>query len=147
MKSSSIVFIGFGVIALLGLFLLMKPETLESPPPAPAATRIVTVQSHAPAEQQPPAPAPQPRVFELVVKHGERTAGPVAMQVREGEDVAIRVISDQPDELHLHGYDLHADLKANEPAVLYFKATHSGRFDLELHHAHLELGTLEVTPR
>jgi len=95
----------------------------------------------------PVAPPPVASSFDFVVRNGARAAGPVAMQAKEGDDVEIKVTSDQPDELHLHGYDLHTPLKANEPAALYFKATHSGRFDVELPFAGIALGTLEIQPK
>ena len=85
--------------------------------------------------------------FDFVVKHRERAAGPVAMKVREGEDVEIKVTSDVADEVHIHGYDLHTAVNAGQPAVLYFKATHSGRFEVELHKSNVTLGALEIQPR
>ena len=133
MRKSALLFVVFSVAVLAGLFVFMKPQV---PVPAAPATTIPAIPN-----------VPQPVAFEFVVKNGERTAGPVAMRVPEGEDVEIKVTSDRADEVHLHGYDLHTELKANAPAALYFKATHTGRFDLELHKANQQLGTLEVMPR
>jgi hypothetical protein len=131
MKNPSI-FVVIAIAVLAGLFVWLKPKAPEAP--------------SAPLEV--PAPAvPAPRAFDWVVKEGKLVAGPAVMQVVQGEDVAIKLTSDQADELHLHGYELHAEVNANEPATLYFKATHTGRFGLELHQAHLELGTLEVSPQ
>src|SRR5262245_36440128 len=127
MKKSTLPYIVIAAVLLLGLLLWLKPPRQEmSLPVEPAA---------APA-------APLPRSFDWVVNGGKVTAGPTAMQVHEGEDVAIKVTADRADELHLHGYELGAKLEPNAPAALYFKATHTGRFDLELHKSGLQLGSL-----
>ena len=38
-------------------------------------------------------------------------------------------------------------IRAGEPATLEFAATRTGRFELELHKRHTELGALEVYPQ
>ena len=128
MKKSAVLFAGAGIVALAVSFALLKPRTTM----APAITS---------------EPVSAPQTFKVVVKQGRRISGPETIKTSEGADVTLTVTSDQPDELHLHGYDLHLDLAPNEPATLHFKADHSGRFDYELHHANVTLGTLEVLPR
>ena len=78
---------------------------------------------------------------------GKVTSGPVVLQVHEGEQVILHIRSDRSDELHLHGYDLHAQIRPQETASLQFTATRTGRFGLELHEARTELGALEVYPQ
>jgi hypothetical protein len=69
------------------------------------------------------------------------------MEAHEGDAVVVEITSDTRDELHLHGYDLRAQIMPGEPTRLSFRATRTGRFGLELHVAHSELGALEVYPR
>lgn len=69
------------------------------------------------------------------------------MPVMQGDTVTLLVASDHADEMHVHGYDLEEKLQPKNATVLTFKADRSGRFTIELHHAHLELGALEVQPR
>lgn len=90
---------------------------------------------------------PGKEVFDLVVKDGKLESGQSVMQVHQGEQVVLRISSDASDELHLHGYDLHAQITPEENAVLEFSANRTGRFTLELHRANTELGALEVYPR
>ena len=146
MKLRALVFLVLGLVVAAILFALLRP-----PEPNAPATPVISQNPTGPAvsiaPEQPVAPPPVASSFDFVVRNGERAAGPVTMQAREGDDVEIKVTSDRADELHLHGYDLHTPLKANEPAVLYFKATHSGRFDVELHHAGITLGSLEIQPK
>ena len=83
----------------------------------------------------------------MVIEHGAKRSGPDVIQVSVGDTVTLRLLSDHADELHIHGYDLHAHLKAGVPSVLTFKAERSGRFTMELHHSNVDLGALEVEPR
>lgn len=142
MNKNTLLFLGLAVAVLVGLFYGLR-GTRQAEAPAQAA--LVTA-AESPAQPLAPAP-PKPQVFELIVSKGKLVSGPSVIQVREGDDVQLQITSDSADELHMHGYDLHLSLKPNTPATLAFKAEHSGRFDFELHHAHAELGTLEVQPQ
>jgi hypothetical protein len=86
-------------------------------------------------------------IFDLVLKDGKLASGQSVIQVHRGEQVILRIKSNTTDELHLHGYDLHARIIPQETAVLEFSANRTGRFTLELHEAQTELGALEVYPR
>lgn len=108
---------------------------LKPPAPAPAVADPAPVTRSVPIT-----------VIELQVRDSQLVAGPAVVSVRMGDTVTLRITSDRADELHLHGYDRHLHLPANEPAELSFKAVHSGRFEYELHHANRTLGTLEVQP-
>lgn len=143
MNKNALLFLGLAVAVLVGLFGLLRPATEQplSQPAAPAQSAAIA--AAAPVLAEPP----KPQHFELVVSKAQLVSGPATIQVQEGDEVELQITSDHADELHMHGYDLHLSLKANEPALLKFKAEHSGRFDYELHHAHLELGTLEVVPK
>jgi hypothetical protein len=46
--------------------------------------------------------------------------------------------------VHVHGYDLTADLAAGTPAELSFTATIPGVFEVELHDAGTVLRSLQV---
>ena len=131
MNKTGAAFLVLSVAVLAALYLFARPAP-EAPPPV-AAT--------------PAAPAAvQVREFEFEVLGG-KVRGPLGLAVREGERVTLRVRSDVADELHVHGYDLSAPLPAGEAVALNFVASKAGRFEVELHHAHLELGALEVHPR
>jgi len=74
------------------------------------------------------------------------TADPQLEQhsVERGSVVRIEVTSDVADELHLHGYDVSADVAPGEVAVLEFTADMVGRFALETHETALTLLDLLV---
>ena len=146
------------LIAVLGgLFFLFKPDPRPATPgntevaaaPAPAATNLPAAVTPPPAAAPvaPPAPTPAPKAFDLVIKGGRLVEGPTVIQVHQGDDVIIRLLSDAADELHLHGYDLHIKTKPGQTVSLQFTAARTGRFGYELHHAKAELGALEVYPQ
>ena len=63
-------------------------------------------------------------------------------------DGAVRMVvtADITDEIHLHGYDLHADVAPGQEAVLEFEATIPGVFEIELEGAGVLIGELQVAP-
>ena len=127
MLAVRIVFAALAVVVAAGLWLVFRPQA-----PAPAVAG---------------AEAPAVKAFDFVVRDGKRISGPAALQVRQGEQVTLRIESNANDELHLHGYELKLRIKAGEPATLEFAASRSGRFGIELHKRHTELGALEVYPQ
>lgn len=125
MKAAGFVLAGGAV--LVGLFLWLRPVP-RTPDPSAAAE-------------------PAAEVHRFAVADGERIDGSDVIRARAGDLVTLRVSSDTADELHVHGYDLTADLRPDEVASLSFDATRTGRFEIELHGAHRTLTTLEVRPR
>jgi len=139
MPAVRIVFAVLAVLVLAGLWYAFRPH--HEAPTQSAAVQPVP-------ETTPTAPVGLPtKAFELVVRDGKPVAGPAGMRVRQGERVTLRIESNADDELHLHGYDLKVRIKAGEPATLEFAATRTGRFELELHERHTQLGALEVYPQ
>lgn len=124
----SALFVLIAVAVLGGLWLAFKPA---EPTPLTAAS----------------APAAADKTFKLDLRNHKIVSGPAVITVAQGDTVTLQIVSDKADELHLHGYDLTLKLAAGVPAELSFVADRSGRFDYELHHAHHDLGVLEVVPR
>ena len=65
--------------------------------------------------------------------------------VDAGTAVTLVVTSDVADEVHVHGYDVEAELTPDSPAELAFDATVPGVFEVELHEAGTVLLTLQVS--
>lgn len=109
----------------------------ESAEPAPAP-------APAPAE---PAPA-GPSAPEIVVQGKAVQGGPADIQATKGDTVAFTVSSDEPGEVHVHGYELMRDVAPGAPATLSFEATLDGIYDVELHLAddEVEIARLTVSP-
>ncbi|OGE09910.1 hypothetical protein A3A60_04940 [Candidatus Curtissbacteria bacterium RIFCSPLOWO2_01_FULL_42_26] len=92
-------------------------------------------------------PLPSPKTFELVVEGKKLVSGPQTINVTEGDNITIKITSDQEEELHIHGYDNSVDLQKDIPAQLSFTANITGRFIYELEKSETEIGVLEVLPK
>jgi len=75
------------------------------------------------------------RHFSFAISEGRLVGSDTTLRVAQDDSVTLQLVSDQPLELHLHGYDLELALSAGEAAALSFVATFSGRFPLEVHGA------------
>jgi len=90
------------------------------------------------------------RLFALEI-HGERPTAPQVLAVRQNDQVVVRVSSDKPVQVHLHGYDIESNVVPNVVTSLRFTATATGRFPIEIHSKEPSkqrpLAYLEVRPR
>ncbi|WP_353177397.1 hypothetical protein [Salinisphaera sp. T5B8] len=120
----SVIFITANVVVLGGLAWVLAPRSAND------------------------APAPDKTVHAaFVVRQAKRVSGPPVIRTQTGAHLQIEVESDRDDELHLHGYDRSWPLSAGELASASLVLDRAGRFALELHHADIELTTLEVQPQ
>ena len=89
------------------------------------------------------------RRFELAIQHGKVAIKNKTVRVTQGERVELHWSTDSPLILHLHGYDIEAEVTPHSPAVMRFTAHASGRFPVEHHDGsgHKSLIYLEVYPR
>jgi FtsP/CotA-like multicopper oxidase with cupredoxin domain len=85
------------------------------------------------------------QTFDLVIEDGAMI--PDEIEVEEGDRVTLRLTSEAPVEVHLHGYDLEREVSPGETATLSFEAELTGRFEIEDHETGTELGVLLVQPR
>jgi hypothetical protein len=90
-----------------------------------------------------PTSATRQRI-EVTVAEGRVSGDTGRIPVVAGEQVTLVITSDVADEVHVHGYDLTADLAAGTPAELSFTATIPGVFEVELHDAGTVLRSLQV---
>jgi heme/copper-type cytochrome/quinol oxidase subunit 2 len=91
------------------------------------------------------------RVFELAIHSDAPIAEPAVLAARQNDQVVVRVSSDKPLQVHLHGYDIEKDVVPNVVTPLRFTATATGRFPIEIHSKgpakHRPVAYLEVRPR
>lgn len=64
---------------------------------------------------------------------GGRVKGDETLKVQKGDQVQVRLSSDKPMVLHLHGYDIDTRVAPPAPALLTFKADLAGRFPVHEH--------------
>jgi hypothetical protein len=103
------------------------PTSTPSPAATPRATRTPTV-----------------RLVDVTYTGGNITGADQRIAVKLGERVVLRFTSDVVEEIHVHGYDLYADLIPGQPAEIAFTADIPGVFEVELHNAGRPLYQLRV---
>ena len=85
-------------------------------------------------EAEPPPP-PEPEVTRIQIRDGAVVGGSKRIEIPTGDQARIVIVSDAPDELHLHGYDITEEAGPGQPARFQFKADLEGVFELESHTA------------
>jgi hypothetical protein len=133
---------------ILSLFLALRPGDDEETTTTIGAT---TTQQETGATTEAPATTTEPRATTArptgtvefrIVAGGSIERG----KVQTGRKVRIVVTSEVADEVHLHGYDLSADVAPGEEAEIEFEATIPGQFEIELEDRGQLIGVLEVGP-
>ena len=138
---------------LVSLFFALQPGDDDEAAPT---TTVATTTAPATTETEPPvttteppattAPKP-PDVVTIRIAIPSDTAPRVRRySVKRGRKVVIVVRTELSDHVHLHGYDLMADVGPGQPATIRFTATAPGRFEIELEDRGLEFAELEVRP-
>jgi len=114
--------------------------TTEAPPPATT--------EQATTEAPPPTTTEAPATVEInyVIVGGQPQGGIARDSVARGRNVVITVTSDVADHVHVHGYDLMADVAPGAPATIRFTADAPGRFEIELEDSGVQIAELEVRP-
>jgi hypothetical protein len=73
-------------------------------------------------------------------------AGVERIDATQGQRVVLTVQSDVRDHVHVHGYDLFADVVPGRPTRITFRADVPGRFEIELEDRHQAIAELRVQP-
>lgn len=126
---------------LVSLYLALSPDDGDDPastttaaaaPPATTEDEVTTV-----------VPPAEPDL-ELEIRGGRPVGGIRRVKVGRGP-VSIRIVTDAPDELHVHGYDLTFPVESGTQE-LEFEASTPGVFEIELEQSHLLVAELTVEP-
>jgi hypothetical protein len=145
------------VVVAVVLFLVLRDDDGDEAAPTTAAATTETGSgtetgpgtetgtTTAPSPPPSPPPAPERRQLRVNVPAGGPTRI-ARLDVEQGEDVVLVVRSAVADEVHLHGYDLSADVAPGRVARIRFTADQPGRFEIELEQAHEGIAQLRVTP-
>jgi hypothetical protein len=142
MKAAFVV-LGAAAIAVV-LFFLFRPEDDDE---AATTTRPATM-TETPTETAAttePAEAGPTRIA-VRVRNGNVAGGIQRATVERGDRVVLVVRSDVADHVHVHGFDLLADVAPGRPARFDFRADLVGRFEIELEDRALQIVELRVNP-
>ncbi len=86
-------------------------------------------------------------VVSIIINNNKITSGPSVVKARQGDNITFKITTDQPNELHIHGYDNVIELEANKESSTSFEANLTGSFEYELEQSDTVIGQLEVLPR
>ena len=136
-------------IGLLILFVILRPDDAsDGAAPTPSTPSPTASPSGTPsptAESPSPSPEPARTLIEVTYRDGA-VEGPTRFDVPQGDDVRIVVRADVTDHVHVHGYDLMADVAPGAPARIDFVANVPGVFEVELEDAGAPLFRMAVAP-
>ena len=144
--------IGLGVlVALVALFLVFRPADDDEESAGTTTTAVTappTLEPTTTETETEPATTAAPEGTQLVVtiRGGEPVDGIVRAEAKKGDPVVVIVRSDVADEVHVHGYDLSADVAPGKPVRIEFTANLTGRFEIELEDRGKQIAQLTVLP-
>jgi hypothetical protein len=133
--------LGVGVVALaVVLFVVLRPDDSEpaAETAAPTTTQETTAEETTPEDQL--------QRVNVVFRNGEVVGGVVEADVDQGARVRLTVRADVEDEVHLHGYDLFAEVAPGQPGRITFTADDPGAFEAELEALAIPVAELRVRP-
>jgi hypothetical protein len=154
--------LGLGAVVLAGiLYLVLRPDDSEpaadtvstqaQPTTTIQTTTKVTTQettttvATTTVETTTTTPDDQPVRVNVRFQNGEVVGGLVEATAERGSQVVITVRADVTDEVHLHGYDLTADVAPGQPGQITFRADVAGVFEVELEELGVPVAELTVS--
>lgn len=144
-----VLILGGTLVLVVVLFLVFRPDDDSESTVATTSTPTRSVSSPSSTRPMTSTPEPEPSGptrIEITVRNAAPVGGIVRAKVDEGGLVVIVVDADVSDEIHLHGYDLSADVAPGDPARLEFRANIPGRFEVELEERSRQIAEIEVEP-
>ena len=143
---------------LVSLFFALRPQGDEATTTLTSAATTSRKTTTA-AEPQPPTTTATPTPpattrsqgpgtihLDYAITSGNPVGGIARDSVARGRIVVIRVTSDVADHVHVHGYDITADVGPRRPTTLRLRAAVPGRFEIELEERGVQIAELEVRP-
>jgi FtsP/CotA-like multicopper oxidase with cupredoxin domain len=143
------------VLVLVIAFVLLRPgdddtttNTTDNASATVTTTAPTSTSSSTTTETTAPAPVakPRPKVTTVRAVGLEPVGGITSIKVDKGDTVRFTVTSDQPENVHLHGYDVEKPVAPGKPARYVFKANIEGIFEVELEESGVQLIKLQVDP-
>jgi hypothetical protein len=126
-----------GVAIAVVAFVVFKPDSTKK-----STTTSQTTTTAGPRQKN-PTPPPVPVVN---VKNGKPVGGIKKITFNKGDQVKFTVNSDVSDEIHVHGYDFHKDVKAGGKVSFSFPAKMDGEYVVELESRGEQIANLVVNP-
>ena len=146
----TVALIAAGLGLLVSLYFALKPgddETAPTTSVAQTTTAAATTEPETTTTAATTTAPAEPAVVPITVSvPGDKAPSVKHFTIKQGSQVVFVVESELADEVHLHGYDLSADVAPGEPATIRFTADAPGLFEAELESRSLPIAELEVRP-
>ena len=110
-----------------------------------AATTTATTTATTSTTKTNPHQIRQVTIVRIEVVDAKPVGGIQRPKVKRNARVTLVVHSDTADEVHLHGYDLSADVEAGGTVRIPFVADTPGRFEVELENLGVQLAEITVS--
>jgi hypothetical protein len=143
-RTQRLAFLGIAVvIAVVAVILLAGggDETDKASNSARTPTATPTTTAAEGEATATPTPTATPKPPPLLQAGKVRT-----LTYEQGDTVRFRVRSDEPEEVHIHGYDIKEDLEPGKTATVTFKASITGIFEIEFEGSATQIAELKVEP-
>ena len=132
------------VLAAVVLFLVLRPGDEH---PMQSTTTSGETATTTDTETGATTAAETPSAVRVRIQaRGDGSGSIRRVTIERGQRVTLIVSSDVADEVHVHGYDLMADVAPGSPARISFEASVPGRFDVELESRVIQIAELRVNP-
>ncbi|HEX8855533.1 MAG TPA: hypothetical protein VF752_08015 [Thermoleophilaceae bacterium] len=136
-----------GVIAIVVAFVVLNSSGNDNNDNKQASsTTSTTATTPGQSTTQNTSASAQPAVKTVVVKNAKPVGGIQKLSFNKGDQVRFRVKSDVGDEIHVHGYDFHKDVKPGSSVTFSFPAKIDGIFIVELESRGEQIASLQVNP-
>jgi hypothetical protein len=137
------------VIAIVAVIVLSAggddEQSATNAAATPTETPTATAEPGAeatPTAEETPEPTPTPKPQPPLLQPGKLTE----LEFEEGDTIVFRARADQPEEIHVHGYDIEKEI-GPDPVRVSIPATITGIFEIEIHSTAEQIGELRVDPK
>ena len=130
------------VLAAVVLFLVLRPGD-EQPTQSATNTSETATSTDTGATTTVETPS---AVRIRIQARGDGSGSIRRVTIERDQRVTLIVSSDVADEVHVHGYDLMAEVAPGSHARISFEASVPGRFDVELESRAIQIAELRVSP-
>jgi heme/copper-type cytochrome/quinol oxidase subunit 2 len=140
------------VLAAVVLFLALRPGDEEPTRSATTTSETTTstgtgTETETETETNTTTTAETPSAVRIRIQaRGDGSGSIRRVTIERGQRVTLIVSADVADEVHVHGYDLMADVAPGSPARISFEASVPGRFEVELETRAIQIAELRVGP-
>jgi hypothetical protein len=144
-RTQRLVFLGIALVIAVVAVIVLASSGGDDDGEETATTTATATATPQPNETgtptETPTQTPTPTPIPTLRAGRERT-----LTFDKGDTVRFRVVNSEPEEVHVHGYDISAEVAPGKPARFTFRADITGIFEIELEHSGTPLARLRVNP-